>query len=113
MSQIYRGIPASHPQIAAARKGRAVPGNINGSITPEQHNLGGAGAHSPYTSWTRNYELACNIARRDGPGGVVLSLYTRAPIGGETWHWEHSPDLYGEEEILLHGEGPDATVEEI
>jgi hypothetical protein len=113
MSKIYRGVPANHPQIAAAHKGRAVPEDINGNITPEQHNLGGAGAKSPYTSWTRNYELACRFARRDGPGGVVLSLDTRAPFASETWYWELSPDDYGEEEIPLHGEGPDATVEEI
>ena len=46
----YRGVSAKHPQIEAARRGSAVPGDVNGTVTPEEHNAGGMADKSPYTS---------------------------------------------------------------
>jgi hypothetical protein len=49
---IYRGVHSQHPVLAEALAGKAVPGNLNGKVTPEQHNDGGYSDQSPYTSWT-------------------------------------------------------------
>jgi RHS repeat-associated protein len=100
---LYRGVHAGHPQIEAARRGVAVPGNVNGAVSAEAHNLGGVSADSPYTSWTHELSVAQQHAAKQGPGGVVL----RAPVGppppGASWVWEWSPDVYAEGEVLLCG----------
>ena len=48
---------------------------------------------------------------RNGPGGVVLRFPVGAPKRGDKWYWTWSPDAFGEDEILLHGERSGATVE--
>ena len=102
-SFVYRGVHALHPALDAARKGWATPGNVNGIITPEQHNTGDLLEESPFTSWTTKLEIAKIFALRNGPGGVILRLPTGAPPPGATWSWEWSVDEYGESELLLRG----------
>jgi hypothetical protein len=57
-----------HPEIKAARLGSAIPGNVNGTVTAEAHNLGGVAADSPFTSWTRDLSTAVLHARGKVPG---------------------------------------------
>lgn len=66
----YRGVARDHPGYDDALKGRANPRNPNGTATPEQHNLGNT-TDSPYTSWTRDPDVARRFA---GPDGVVLRV---------------------------------------
>lgn len=110
---LYRGIPANHPAMAAALRGEVVPGNIQSNLTPEEHNLGGQQANSPFTSWTRDRSVAERYAKRFGPGGIILRLPAQAPQPGDSWRWEWSPDIYGEAEVLLRGFASGATVEKI
>lgn len=82
-----------------------MPGDINGDVTPEMHNHFGDDpaiqARSPYTSWTHNPGLALGHA---GDDGLILRVETGAPSPGDTWHWEYSPNDWGDEmEVLLHG----------
>jgi hypothetical protein len=106
---VYRGIDGEHPQITTARAGIVVPGNIEGTVSALQHNDGGLEYDSPYTSWTHSLRIAREFARRV-PGGVVLRLPSGKPNLGERWHWEWSPDVYGEFEVLLYGVRMDAEV---
>lgn len=108
---LYRGVHALHPALANAKRGKVVPGDIHGSVTPEEHNRGGASDASPYTSWTMDREAAEYHARRFGPGGVILRLPTIGPEAHDAWSWERSPDIFEEEEILLRGARSGATVE--
>lgn len=108
---IYRGVHAKHPALPDAIQGRAVPANPNGTVTPEQHNLGGYSADSPFTSWTHSYEVALHHATKHGPGGVILRVPQGAPPPNAGWSWEASPDAWGfEEEVLLKGARDGATV---
>jgi hypothetical protein len=107
---VYRGVHAQHPALADALRGEVVPGDINGTITPEQHNLGGYSAESPYTSWTHNFNVARDFALSRGPGGVILELPMGAPPAGAPWRWVMSPDLFGESEVLLRGTRSGANV---
>lgn len=92
----YRGVGRNHPGYDDALKGRVNPRNPNGTATPEQHNLGNT-TDSPYTSWTRDPDIARRFA---GPDGVVL----RVPRGeGSPYKFEWSPDVYYEQEILIRG----------
>ena len=92
----YRGVARDHPGYDDALKGRVNPRNPNGTATPEQHNLGNT-TDSPYTSWTRDPDIARRFA---GPDGVVL----RVPRGeGSPYKFEWSPDVYYEQEILIRG----------
>lgn len=100
---VYRGVHAEHPALPEAQRGRVVPGNVEGTVTPEQHNAGGRGADSPYTSWTHEPRIAIEHATQRGPGGVVLRVPVGAPPEGATWRWEWSPDVYRESEVLLWG----------
>ncbi len=103
---LYRGVSANHPALPDALEGRAVPGNLNGAVSPDLHNATNSPsvlADSPYTSWTANPDVAAIHAAKDGPGGVVLRVPTGAPPAGATWSWEGSPDIYGEQERLLKG----------
>ncbi|XXF78297.1 RHS repeat-associated core domain-containing protein [Myxococcaceae bacterium GXIMD 01537] len=102
-SYLYRGVSSNHPQIDAARRGEVIPGNVNGTVTPEAHNLGGVAGDSPYTSWSRELDVAQTHAGKNGPGGVVLRVPTGLPPKGATWSWEWSPDVYGESEVLMRG----------
>ena len=110
-NRIYRGVHAKHPVLAGALNGQVIPGNPTGKVTPEEHNEGGRQADSPYTSWTRNRQIAMNYARRQGPGGIILSFPTGAPRAGDKWAFAWAPDECGEDEILLRGERAGATVE--
>jgi len=110
-SYLYRGVHARHPALSAALEGNVVPGNPHGTITPEEHNLGGVSANSPFTSWTRDRHVARMYATSSGPGGVVLRLPVGNPTPGDTWSWEWSPDEYLEGEVLLRGPRSGATVE--
>ncbi len=100
---IYRGVSANHPEIEAARRGSCVPGDVNGTVTPEEHNEGGHADKSPYTAWTHDENYARTHANKDGPGGVVLRVPVGAPKEGDGWSWEWSPDEWGESEVLLKG----------
>lgn len=100
---LYRGVPANHPTYKVALQGRAVPGNPNGTVTPEEHNEGGKGADSPFISFTANYQIALRYA---GSGGVILRFPTGASKHGDTWRWERSPDGFGEDEFYCTENAP-------
>ncbi len=100
---VYRGVHAHHPALAAALTGVVVPGDVNGTITPEQHNLRDISARSPFTSWTHLRDVAVAFAESSGSGGVVLRLPVGTPSPGSTWKWVGSPDVWLEQEVLLHG----------
>lgn len=92
----YRGVGRDHPGYDDALKGRVNPRKPNGTATPEQHNLGNT-TDSPFTSWTRDPDIARRFAGHDG---VVL----RVPRGeGSPYKFEWSPDVYYEQEILIRG----------
>jgi RHS repeat-associated protein len=107
---LYRGVHADHPALEAAKKGEVVPGNINGTVTPEMHNGGGYAADSPYTSWTHDPKIAAQHGAKHGDGGVVLRVPQGAPPEGAGWRWEWSPDIYSEQEYLLRGIRSDVEV---
>ena len=108
---VYRGIHARHPVLAEALLGIVIPGNLYGSVTPEQHNRGNVSDISPYTSWTSERETAEYHARRFVPGGVILTLPSSDAETHHPWSWERSPDIFEEQEILLRGPRSGATVE--
>ena len=103
-SYLYRGVGPNHPNFENYRNGDIIPGDVNGTVTPEDHNLYGddpfVQSQSPYTSWTRDPALA---ASRAGDGGVLLQVPTGAPPPGAAWSWEWSPDEFGESEVLMKG----------
>jgi RHS repeat-associated protein len=104
---LYRGVRAGHPAFEAARAGRAVPGTIDGLVSAAEHNLGQVSAKSPYTSWT----LDLSVARRyAGEDGLILRVPSGASPPGSTWHWEWSPDVFLESEVLLRGVREGCTV---
>jgi len=70
---------------------------------PAEHNIGGASARSQFTSWTHSLVVARMYATARGPGGVILSIPVGAPPVGAAWSWEWSPDVFGEQEVLLRG----------
>lgn len=88
-----------------ARAGTAVPGNVGGSVTAAAHNLGGPAVQSdsPFTSFTRNLDIARTNAGKAGAGGIILVAPIGAPLAGDTWRWEWSPEEFGEAEVLLRG----------
>jgi hypothetical protein len=89
---------------AAALNGTVVPGDPEGEMTPEEHNLLDESAISPFTSWSYSEDIAIRFARSRGPGGVVLRLpIDDARKEGTGWSWETSPDYKNEQEILLRG----------
>jgi len=108
---VYRGVHAGHPALAAALQGVVIPGKIDGTVAPEEHNRGDCSAISPYTSWTFDREIANSHADDFGPGGVILRLPKTEPKPGDTWSWVESPDIYDEQEVLLRGERSGVTVE--
>jgi hypothetical protein len=101
---VYRGVHAKHPMRAAALKGTVVPGDPNGDITPEQHNLQDQSAISPFTSWTHSEEIAREFANSSGAGGIVLRLpIEEPPDRGDTWDWVESPDSITSERFCFAG----------
>jgi hypothetical protein len=48
-------------------------------------------------------EIAQSYAMSQGAGGIVPELPTGVPPPGATWSWEWSPDVFGEQEVLLRG----------
>jgi hypothetical protein len=100
---VYRGVHANHPALEAARDGIVIPGHVEGTVSAEEHNAGGASSRSPFTSWTRSLQIAEYYAKRTGTGGVVLRVHIDAPPPGVSWSWEWSPDIFGESEVLLRG----------
>lgn len=103
MQFAYRGVHANHPALELAKKGIAMPGDVNATITPMMHNSAEIGsAFSQYTSWTTDLEVARFFAGGQGPGGVIMR-FPLTPASGPGWGWVASPDLFGESEILLEG----------
>jgi RHS repeat-associated protein len=105
---LYRGVHAEHPALDEAKRGRVVPGNPNGTMTPEQHQAGAfegfSSADSPFTSWTHEPGVAARFATERGPGGVVLRVPLGPPPEGATWRWEpFLGDDFFESERLLRG----------
>lgn len=102
--RLYRGVSASHPAIADAKKGIVRPANPEGNLTPEQHAKGGFTGESQYVSWTPNKDIALTNANKDGPGGVLLSVPQGAPSAGDAWSWgwTHITE-WGEPEMLQEG----------
>lgn len=90
-SYVYRGVYSGHPAVDAAMRGRVVPGNVNGTVSAEAHNLGGQAANSPFTSWKRDPAIAAMHAAKNGPGGVVLKVPQGAPPRGAGWSWSGRP----------------------
>ena len=103
MRFLYRGVHAKHPEKAAAMNGVVVPGDVNGTVSPEQHNRGGWSASSPYTSWTYNEALARSYACSEKGRGVLLRTTDDAPTSSRKWRWVPSPEHYDEQETLLFG----------
>ena len=79
---LYRGVHAGHPALSDALLGRAVPGDIHGNVTPEQHNYGRVAAISQFTSWFTNRDRAEFHARKFGAGSVLLALPAGSPKPG-------------------------------
>lgn len=100
---VYRGVHAKHKMLEAARAGIVVPGDLNGDITPVEHNLYDESAISPFTSWTYTLSVARRFANSRGSGGVVLRLLKDDPMQGDLWSWHDSPDIHREQEVLLRG----------
>lgn len=100
---VYRGLHAGHPALEDGKKGIVTPGNVNGTVSPYEHNLGGVSQKSPYTSWSSDYEMAMNFAMSKGPGGVILTLPYNPKEKGDCWNWQQSPDMFQEKEVLLKG----------
>jgi hypothetical protein len=88
---------------AAALLGIVIPGNLEGNITAEQHTIEDVSERSPYTSWTRNEQVARGYANSRGTGGVLLRVSEGAPESEDSWFWEYSDDPWGEDEVLLRG----------
>jgi len=107
---VYRGVHAKHPMRAVALKRMVVPGDPNGTITPEEHNLLDASIASPYTSWTHSKTIAQRFANSRRSGGVLLRLPFHPPTQGDTWSWQQSPDVHNDQEILLRGVRMEAEV---
>lgn len=103
MGYLYRGVHAGHPALYLAKRGIVRPGKQGSTMTPEEHNDLGLSELSPFTSWTRSRRVATWFARSRGPGGVLLRVPEGSPSEEDEWHWEYSPDEYGEEELLLYG----------
>lgn len=72
-------------------------------MTAEEHNELDRPERSPFTSWTHSREWAVKRALRHGPGGVLLRVPSAAPATTDTWNLKYSPDICGEQEILLRG----------
>ncbi|SBS34712.1 hypothetical protein MSP8886_03147 [Marinomonas spartinae] len=100
---LYRGVYFGHPDYENAVQGKVVPGDVNGTVSPEEHNYGSNSANSPYTSWTRDPEIARKFAMKNDNLGVVLRTQVGAPPEGASWSWAWSPDEWGEQEVLLKG----------
>jgi hypothetical protein len=109
-ADVYRGVHAKHPMLEAARRGIVIPGNENGSVTPEEHNYGLRLDESPYTSWSYSLEEAHRHGADWGAGYVVLKLNTGSRGERTNCAWERSPDIFGEEEVLLRGVRIDCEV---
>ncbi|VYU71800.1 Putative deoxyribonuclease RhsC [Metakosakonia massiliensis] len=96
----YRGVHRGHPDADNNIKGQVNPRDVNSEISPEEHNLGGLSANSPFTSWTDDPMIARRFAGEDG---IILRVKTGAPQADDTWSWTFSFDEYLEREILLKG----------
>ena len=97
---VYRGVHKGHPAENDALQGRVTPGNMNGDITPQEHNYGGHSANSAYTSWTRSPEIAKVFAKENG---LVLRIKSGPPSEKSKWSWQYSDDEWNEQEVLLRG----------
>jgi RHS repeat-associated protein len=97
---LYRGIKRGHPDEINALKGIVEPGDVNSTITAEQHNQGGVSHRSPYTSWSWDPNVAKNFAKEDG---VILRVKAGGAPADGPWTWAISPDIYYEKEVLLKG----------
>lgn len=96
---IYRGIHVGHHRWAEALAGIAIPGDPEGHEDAQLHNEG-ATRGSRFTSWTHRREVAEMYA---GAGGLLLEWATGKPPDGAGWRFEWSPDLFGEQEVLICG----------
>lgn len=100
---LYRGVHAAHPALEDARRGEVRPANPESTMSPQEHNVGGVFARSPFTSWTHNIDLALWHANQNGVGGVMLRVPIGPPAASETWTWVRSEDGWYEDEVLLRG----------
>jgi RHS repeat-associated protein len=100
---VFRGVASDHPGFDEALNGNVTPRSLDGTATPEMHNLG-ITADSPFTSWTRSLDVARRFAGEDG---VVLRVPT-GPSSGLKFEW--SPDQFLEQEVLIRGPVTGATV---
>jgi hypothetical protein len=99
---VYRGVARDHPGYEEALRGNAIPRNPNGATSAEAHNFGLPEdlADSPFTSWTRDPQIAAIHAKQEG---VILRLPTGQPPAGSPWKFEWSPDQWFEQEVLVRG----------
>ena len=100
---LYRGVHGQHPALEAARRGEVIPSAPESDLPAEDHNGGGYSDVSPFTSWTYDRAYAYLLARRAGPGGIVLEVPDREPGPNDLWSWHISPDEDSEDEVLLRG----------
>jgi hypothetical protein len=102
-----------HPALQDAKSGIVRPAQPNSRVSAEEHNLGFVSGLSPFTSWTRDRQLALWHANRYGAGGVLLRVPAGAPLTNESWNWEQSEDLWYEDEVLMRGVRLNVEVVEI
>jgi hypothetical protein len=113
MVTLYRGVRAisldDTPELRIAkqfaRNGWAIPlgwGKPGASRNPYAHNSLSSGTFTIFTSWTTRESLAEKLA---GSGGVVLKIRIRlpSPIQILGVFVQLSPDMFGENEVLLIG----------
>ena len=100
---LYRGVHSEHSALEDAKQGIVRPANPTSNISPELHNQGGYSSASPYTSWTRDPEIAKSFASSHGEGGVLLRVPQGKPGPNDPWSCEFSIDEYFEMEVLLKG----------
>ena len=85
------------------------PGDPNGQMTPDEHNLLNESGCSPYTSWTYSLAVARRFAQWPAPGGIVLKVVKDESVS-QSWEWVESLDYYNEREVLLRGVRIDCEV---
>lgn len=123
---LFRGLEYTHSDYKDAAKGRVIPSQMkitesNGGKFPQYHDkelvelFDLAENHhlnkttpdgSPFTSWTRNSQIAEHFA---GKKGIIL----QATVGKQIRHCFPSPDEWAEDEVLVYGPVDNVIVKEI
>lgn len=120
---LYRGINKKHKYFKDALEGTVKPTQLiqhekEGKIfedyskrtldelfdlAEDHHHAANTSLGSPFTSWTRNIEIAKHFA---GDSGVIL----QGELGHQISHCFPSPNDWGEDEVLVYGKVTNATL---